>query len=304
MNPIWQNRSSTRPPRAPSPFIARQHNNLTPRQVAHKTYAMTVRKLDQDAKRSRPKYQVRERLLLCHTMTDAERILYKRTLRTNRRVMALEEEDDAGDLTTTPASQGKSPAEFMHPLHSEQEPLDHHQPMQTHTTAFPPQPDPHPFALPPSHRHASMDPMEVSIAMIMEQHMHQHQHQQDPYHPPSPTSSSSSSSSSSPPSPTSLYYSPPSSNSIIIPNDMSTEDFSIPYSGAMSITIPANDNTCPSLPLNPSSQHLPHSSTDAFIIPQDDEDDLPGVYPSSLIIPHLAKSQPTSTLHVPPISSI
>ncbi|KAI8332362.1 hypothetical protein BC941DRAFT_436440 [Chlamydoabsidia padenii] len=68
--------------------------HLSPRQVANKAYNLAIKKLERDDKRSRPRYNVRERLLLCHTITKAEQFLQKRTVRTNRRVMAFENDDD------------------------------------------------------------------------------------------------------------------------------------------------------------------------------------------------------------------
>lgn len=69
-------------------------SNLSPRQIANKAYSLAIKKLDKDDKRRRPQYTVRERLLLSNTMTRAEDLLNKRTSRLNRRVMAVEHEDE------------------------------------------------------------------------------------------------------------------------------------------------------------------------------------------------------------------
>ncbi|KAF7722309.1 hypothetical protein EC973_003460 [Apophysomyces ossiformis] len=66
---------------------------LSPRQIANKAITLGCKKLDRDDKRSRPRYDVRERLLLCNTIAKAEELLNKRTRRTNRRVMAAEDEE-------------------------------------------------------------------------------------------------------------------------------------------------------------------------------------------------------------------
>ncbi|KAI8076829.1 uncharacterized protein BX664DRAFT_344054 [Halteromyces radiatus] len=94
-----QNKSGNR---APSSLFS---SNLSPRQIANKAYSLAIKKLDRDDKRSRPHYNVRERLLLCNTLTKAEQFLQKRTPRTNRRVMAFEEDDStcsSDDIMTTP----------------------------------------------------------------------------------------------------------------------------------------------------------------------------------------------------------
>ncbi|CAO3583710.1 unnamed protein product [Absidia cylindrospora] len=78
--------------RAPSSIFS-SNNNLSPRQVANKAYSLAIKKLDRDDKRNRPQYNVRERLLLCNTLCKAEQFLQKRTARSNRRVMAFEDDD-------------------------------------------------------------------------------------------------------------------------------------------------------------------------------------------------------------------
>ncbi|RCH92651.1 inosine-5'-monophosphate dehydrogenase, partial [Rhizopus stolonifer] len=67
---------------------------LSPRQMANKAYTLGCKKLDRDDKRSKPQYGMRERLLLCNTIAKAEEVLSTRTRRTNRRVMAAEDEED------------------------------------------------------------------------------------------------------------------------------------------------------------------------------------------------------------------
>jgi hypothetical protein len=67
---------------------------LSPRQIANKAYTLGCKKLDRDDKRSKQKYHVRERLLLCNTIAKAEEVLNTRTRRTNRRVMAAEDEEE------------------------------------------------------------------------------------------------------------------------------------------------------------------------------------------------------------------
>ncbi|KAI8975337.1 hypothetical protein BDF20DRAFT_988847 [Mycotypha africana] len=69
-------------------------STLSPRQIANKALTLGCKKLDRDDKRSKQRYHVRERLLLCNTIAKAEEVLNKRTRRTNRRVLAAEEEDE------------------------------------------------------------------------------------------------------------------------------------------------------------------------------------------------------------------
>ncbi|KAL0079896.1 hypothetical protein J3Q64DRAFT_1751673 [Phycomyces blakesleeanus] len=66
---------------------------MSPRQVANKAYSLACKKLDRDDRRSRPRYNIRERLLLCNTINKAEDVLNKRTQRFNRRVLSIEDED-------------------------------------------------------------------------------------------------------------------------------------------------------------------------------------------------------------------
>ncbi|CAO3585764.1 unnamed protein product [Absidia cylindrospora] len=94
---LWiKNQNSKLNNRAPSSIFS-NNSNLSPRQIATKACNVAIKKLDRDDKRSRPQYNVRERLLLCNTLSNAEKFLQKRTPRTNRRVMAFEEDD-----TTSP----------------------------------------------------------------------------------------------------------------------------------------------------------------------------------------------------------
>ncbi|KAI9321695.1 hypothetical protein BX666DRAFT_1904755 [Dichotomocladium elegans] len=76
-----------------APTFSRQ---LSPRQIASKAQSLASKKLDRDEKRRRPQYHMRERVLLCNTMTEADAFLNKRTCRTNRRVLASEEDDVVG----------------------------------------------------------------------------------------------------------------------------------------------------------------------------------------------------------------
>lgn len=92
---LWTKNSKSNS-RAPSTIFSNSSSNLSPRQVANKAYSLAIKKLDRDDKRSRPHYNVRERLLLCNTLSRAEQFLQKRTARTNRRVMAFEDEDVCG----------------------------------------------------------------------------------------------------------------------------------------------------------------------------------------------------------------
>ncbi|ORZ10818.1 hypothetical protein BCR42DRAFT_422084 [Absidia repens] len=90
---LWtKNQNSKLNNRAPSSIFS-NNSNLSPRQIATKACNLAIKKLDRDDKRSRPQYNVRERLLLCNTLSNAEKFLQKRTHRTNRRVMAFEEDD-------------------------------------------------------------------------------------------------------------------------------------------------------------------------------------------------------------------
>ncbi|KAI7862525.1 hypothetical protein BDF14DRAFT_1746085 [Spinellus fusiger] len=66
---------------------------MSPRQIATKAYSLACKKLDRDDRRSRPRYTIRERLLLCNTINKAEDLLNKRTQRFNRRVLSMEEDE-------------------------------------------------------------------------------------------------------------------------------------------------------------------------------------------------------------------
>lgn len=83
--PTWINKNKT---------LTTNNSNLSPRQVANKAHALAIKKLDKDDKRRRPQYTVRERLLLSNTMARAEDLLNKRTSRLNRRVLAVEHDDE------------------------------------------------------------------------------------------------------------------------------------------------------------------------------------------------------------------
>ncbi|KAI8880974.1 hypothetical protein K501DRAFT_286625 [Backusella circina FSU 941] len=95
MNSLWSKRNNTA---APSTLFTLQ---LSPRQVANKAYSLGCKKLDRDGKRSKQRYHVRERLLLCNTIAKAEDVLNSRTRRLNRRVMSAEDdEEDSSDEFT------------------------------------------------------------------------------------------------------------------------------------------------------------------------------------------------------------
>ncbi|KAI9307891.1 hypothetical protein BJ944DRAFT_228230 [Cunninghamella echinulata] len=103
----FSNRAHRGPPT--TIFASKQ---LSPRQIATKALTLGCKKLDRDDKRSRPLYNVRERLLLCNTIARAEEVLNKRTRRTNRRVMSAEDEEYLFDSNTLkhhpPPSQNNS----------------------------------------------------------------------------------------------------------------------------------------------------------------------------------------------------
>ncbi|KAI7897030.1 uncharacterized protein EV154DRAFT_490241 [Mucor mucedo] len=84
---IWSNK------RNKAPCTIFSSTTLSPRQIANKAYTLGCKKLDRDDKQSKQKYHVRERLLLCNTIAKAEEVLNARTRRTNRRVMAAEDEE-------------------------------------------------------------------------------------------------------------------------------------------------------------------------------------------------------------------
>ncbi|KAI8079007.1 uncharacterized protein B0P05DRAFT_542025 [Gilbertella persicaria] len=67
---------------------------MSPRQIANKAYSLAIKKLDKDEKRRRPQYSIREKLLLSNTMAKAESVLNKQLPRSNRRVLAFEQDDD------------------------------------------------------------------------------------------------------------------------------------------------------------------------------------------------------------------
>lgn len=121
---LWtrQHKSSSR---APSSIFS-SNSNLSPRQVANKAYSLAIKKLDRDDKRSRPQYNVRERLLLCNTLCKAEQFLQKRTARTNRRVMAFEDDDVISpleDVMTSPPSPPASDMSMSTDIHDQS--MDH-----------------------------------------------------------------------------------------------------------------------------------------------------------------------------------
>ncbi|KAG1293907.1 hypothetical protein G6F62_009164 [Rhizopus arrhizus] len=87
--------------------------NLSPRQIANKAYTLGCKKLDRDDKRSHQRYHLRERLLLYNSIAKAEEVLNARTKRTNRRVMAAEDEEESGNEEY---SRNNHP--INHPIHS------------------------------------------------------------------------------------------------------------------------------------------------------------------------------------------
>ncbi|KAG2237599.1 hypothetical protein INT48_004502 [Thamnidium elegans] len=86
---IWSKRNNRS-----APCTIFTTTTLSPRQIANKAYTLGCKKLDRDDKRSKQRYHVRERLLLCNTISKAEEVLNARTRRTNRRVMAAEDEEE------------------------------------------------------------------------------------------------------------------------------------------------------------------------------------------------------------------
>jgi hypothetical protein len=70
----------------------------SPRQVATRAHSLACKKLDRDERKDKPKYAIRERLLLYRTMVQAEEVLQKRTRRTIRRVMDAEEDEETFSL--------------------------------------------------------------------------------------------------------------------------------------------------------------------------------------------------------------
>ncbi|KAI9256040.1 hypothetical protein EDC94DRAFT_661716 [Helicostylum pulchrum] len=87
---IWSSKRNNRS----APCTIFTSTTLSPRQIANKAYTLGCKKLDRDDKRSKQRYHVRERLLLCNTISKAEEVLNARTRRTNRRVMAAEDEEE------------------------------------------------------------------------------------------------------------------------------------------------------------------------------------------------------------------
>ncbi|KAG2226108.1 hypothetical protein INT45_011725 [Circinella minor] len=90
--------------------------NMSPRQVASKAHSLACKKLDRDEKRRRPSYHIRERVLLQNTMNKADAVLNKRQARTNRRVLAAEDDEVGYD----------DPPQQQHQQHY---PPHHHSPL-------------------------------------------------------------------------------------------------------------------------------------------------------------------------------
>ncbi|CAO3583480.1 unnamed protein product [Absidia cylindrospora] len=100
-------------------------SQLSPRQIANKAMTLGCKKLDNDDKRTRPRYNVRERLLICNTIASAEQVLNQRTRRTNRRVMEAEDDDshfDAQALTPSMNQTDQNPSQPHH-HHEDASPL-------------------------------------------------------------------------------------------------------------------------------------------------------------------------------------
>ena len=90
--------------------------NMSPRQVASKAHSLACKKLDRDERRRRPSYHIRERVLLQNTMNKADTVLNKRQARTNRRVLAAEDDEVGYD----------DPPQQQHQQHY---PPHHHSPL-------------------------------------------------------------------------------------------------------------------------------------------------------------------------------
>ncbi|KAG1112512.1 hypothetical protein G6F42_014721 [Rhizopus arrhizus] len=92
---MWSKRSTLQTTNNRSaPCTIFSTTTLSPRQIANKAYSLGCKKLDRDDKRSKQQYHVRERLLLCNTISKAEEMLNARTRRTNRRVMSAEDDEE------------------------------------------------------------------------------------------------------------------------------------------------------------------------------------------------------------------
>ncbi|KAG2219097.1 hypothetical protein INT45_005828 [Circinella minor] len=91
----WSKKSNNNNNSAPTTLFS---NVLSPRQLANKTITLGYKKLNQDSKRQRPQYNFRIHVLINNTIAKAENVLNKRTKRTNRRVMAAEEESEEEDF--------------------------------------------------------------------------------------------------------------------------------------------------------------------------------------------------------------
>ncbi|KAJ2959017.1 hypothetical protein NQZ79_g5438 [Umbelopsis isabellina] len=100
--------------RPPTASTATSLSAASPRQIATKTYNLACKKLDRDEKKSKPNYNIRERLLLYRTMVHAEEVLQKRTRRTIRRVMDAEEDEESFTLgSTAPPTLLGTPAKLV-----------------------------------------------------------------------------------------------------------------------------------------------------------------------------------------------
>ncbi|KAI9489323.1 hypothetical protein BDB00DRAFT_941736 [Zychaea mexicana] len=108
---MWNKRNN-----APSTIFT-STRNMSPRQMATKAFSLACKKLDRDEKRRRPSYHIRERVLLYNTMNKADSVLNKRQTRTNRRVMAAEDDEVGYD----------DPPQSNH--HHQHYPPHHHSPL-------------------------------------------------------------------------------------------------------------------------------------------------------------------------------
>ncbi|KAI9313304.1 hypothetical protein BX666DRAFT_1880637 [Dichotomocladium elegans] len=88
MSACWSMRKNRA---APSTIFSQ--SQMSPRQIANKVFTLGCKKLDRDSRRSKPLYDTRIRVLINNQIQKAEEALNKRTRRTNRRVMAAEEDD-------------------------------------------------------------------------------------------------------------------------------------------------------------------------------------------------------------------
>ncbi|CAO3673719.1 unnamed protein product [Rhizopus stolonifer] len=113
-NPIWSKRTA--------PCTIFSTTTLSPRQIANKVYTLGCKKLDRDDKRSHQKYHLRERLLLYDIIAKAEEVLSSRIKRTNRRVMAAEDDEESDEFSLKHNTHHNQP--HHSPLREEQQEED------------------------------------------------------------------------------------------------------------------------------------------------------------------------------------